>query len=252
MVLRRPLIVGNWKMNGLTSSQSELQAIVKGMSVAPAYIDAAICPPFLRIPDFVRMAQGSRVLIGAQDCHTQTSGAHTGDISAALLADSGAKLVIVGHSERRMDHHETDSLVRDKAIAALSANVMVIVCIGETEAERDAGQTLSVVKRQLTGSIPDHAKASTVIVAYEPVWAIGTGRTPTAAEVAQVHGAIRHTLETRLGAEGKAMRILYGGSVKPGNALELLAIDNVDGALVGGASLKATDFMGIVAGVPVH
>jgi triosephosphate isomerase len=187
------------------------------------------------------------VTIGAQDCHPEPSGAHTGDIAAEMLADAGARAVIVGHSERRIDHHESDALVRAKALAARRAGLLAIVCVGEQRAEREAGQALAVVGRQLDGSLPEGATGANLVVAYEPVWAIGTGLTPTPKDVAEVHGFIRERLGQRFGAEGSGMRILYGGSVKPANARELMTVVHVSGALVGGASLKAEDFLGIAA-----
>lgn len=248
MVTRRPLIAGNWKMNGLTASVAELDAMIAGVAGAPERIETAICPPFTLISAFAARAAGSRIRIGGQDCHAKVSGAHTGDISAEMLADAGAQLVIVGHSERRADHGESDAVVNAKAQAAWRAGLVAIICVGETEAQRDAGQTLQVVGSQIAGSVPEGATAENTVIAYEPVWAIGTGRTPTTAEVAEVHAAIRRQLVERFGAAGEGMRILYGGSVKPSNAAELLAVEDVDGALVGGASLKAQDFLGIVAG----
>jgi triosephosphate isomerase len=191
--------------------------------------------------------QGSRVVIGAQDCHAEPAGAFTGDISAEMLKDAGAEAVIVGHSERRSFHHETDAVVHAKALAAWRAGLIAIVCVGETRAERESGTTIAVVRTQLEGSIPDAANAANTVIAYEPVWAIGSGLTPTPADVAEVHGVIRERLGARYGAAGKGMRILYGGSVKPANAAELLAVADVDGALVGGASLKADDFLGIAS-----
>lgn len=250
MVTRPPLIAGNWKMNGLKASIAELDAIIAGFQDAPSRIEAAICPPFTLIAAFAERAQGSRVAIGGQDCHEKENGAHTGDVAAEMLADAGAALVIVGHSERRADHGETNEQVNAKARAAWRAGLTAIICVGETEAERDAGRTLDVVSTQIAGSVPHGASAANTVIAYEPVWAIGTGRTPTAAEVAEVHALIRRQLTERFGVDGEGMRILYGGSVKPANAAELLSVENVDGALVGGASLKAHDFLGIIAGVP--
>jgi triosephosphate isomerase len=204
-----------------------------------------VCPPATLIADFAAAARGSAVAIGGQDCHAQPSGAHTGDIAAEMLKDAGATAVIVGHSERRTDHHETDTQVHAKALAAHRAGLTAIVCIGEQRAEREGGQTLAVIGRQLDGSLPD--RAAGLVVAYEPVWAIGTGLTPTPDDVAEAHAFIRKKLTERYGAEGAGVRILYGGSVKPSNAQELLTIANVNGALVGGASLKATDFLAIAA-----
>jgi triosephosphate isomerase (TIM) len=245
----RPLIAGNWKMNGLTSSMAEFEAMLKGAPALAAKADLLICPPATLVSAFAAKAQGSKALtVGAQDCHPKASGAHTGDISAEMLADAGATAIIVGHSERRADHGESDTLVRQKAEAAWRAGLVAIVCIGETQRQRDASQTLDVCGTQLTQSLPDACRADNLVVAYEPVWAIGTGLTPTARDVEQVHAHIRRLLSERFGAEGSRMRILYGGSVKPSNATELMAVANVNGALVGGASLKAADFLAIAAG----
>jgi triosephosphate isomerase (TIM) len=252
----RPLIAGNWKMNGLKAAMTEFEAMLRG---APEVLDRAdllVCPPLTLLAPFAIKAanfgqEGSRVLtVGAQDCHPKASGAHTGDVSAEMLADAGATAIIVGHSERRADHGETDALVRQKAQAAWRAKVTAIVCIGETQAQRDAGQTLDVCGAQLAGSLPDDATSGNLVVAYEPVWAIGTGLTPTVKDVEQVHAFIREHLVQRFRSEGTAIRILYGGSVKPSNAAELMAVANVNGALVGGASLKAADFLAIAAGCP--
>jgi triosephosphate isomerase len=246
-----PLVAGNWKMNGLAVSEGELAKIVNGAAAFKA--DLMVCPPATLIASFAAAARGSAVSIGGQDCHAEPSGAHTGDIAAEMLKDAGAVAVIVGHSERRTDHHETDAQVRAKAMAARRAGLLAIVCIGEQRAEREGGQTLAVIGRQLDGSLPDGGTsanlviAQKLVVAYEPVWAIGTGLTPTTADVAEAHAFIRKRLETRFGVEGGRIRILYGGSVKPANAKELLTIANVNGALVGGASLKAADFLGIAA-----
>jgi triosephosphate isomerase len=239
----RPLVVGNWKMNGLAVAEGELTKIVNGAGGIKA--DLMVCPPATLIADFAAAARGSAVAICGQDCHAEPSGAHTGDIAAEMLKDAGATAVIVGHSERRTDHHETDAQVRAKALAAHRAGLTAIVCIGEQRAEREGGQTLAVIGRQLDGSLPD--RATGLVVAYEPVWAIGTGLTPTPADVAEAHAFIRKKLTERYGAEGAGVRILYGGSVKPSNAQELLTIANVNGALVGGASLKAADFLAIAA-----
>jgi triosephosphate isomerase len=243
----RPLVAGNWKMNGLAASTAELSKIINGAAALAGTADLMVCPPATLIGNFVGAARGSAVTIGGQDCHAEPSGAHTGDIAAEMLADAGARAVIVGHSERRTDHRETDAEVRAKAMAARRAGLTAILCVGEQRAEREAGQTLAVVGRQLDGSLPDGATPANLVIAYEPVWAIGTGLTPTAADVAQVHAFIRQRLTERYGAEGSQIRILYGGSVKPSNANELLSIANVNGALVGGASLKAGDFLGIAA-----
>jgi triosephosphate isomerase len=246
----RPLIAGNWKMNGLKASMAEFEAMVAGAGSVGTKADLLVCPPATLLAALAGKARGSKMTVGAQDCHPKPTGAHTGDISAEMLADAGASAVIVGHSERRADHGETDALVRQKAEAAWRAGLVAIVCIGETQDHRDAGQTLQVCGGQLAGSLPDGATSANTVVAYEPVWAIGTGRTPTAADVEQVHGFIRDRLTERFRAEGGRMRILYGGSVKPSNAAELMAVPNVNGALVGGASLKAADFLAIAAGCP--
>ncbi|MDO9296170.1 triose-phosphate isomerase [Bradyrhizobium sp.] len=242
----RPLIAGNWKMNGLTASTAEFEAMLAGAAGVAAKADLLVCPPATLIAAFAAQARGSKNLaIGAQDCHPKASGAHTGDISAEMLADAGASAIIVGHSERRADHGEGDGLVRQKAEAAWRAGLTAIVCIGETQAQRDAGQTLDICRGQLTGSLPDTATSGNLVVAYEPVWAIGTGLTPTSGDVEQIHKFIRELLIDRFKGEGMKMRILYGGSVKPSNARELMAVANVNGALIGGASLKAADFLAI-------
>ena len=243
----RPLVAGNWKMNGLKAAAAELGKIIQGYGELHPRADLMVCPPATLLMTFVHVARGSKVAIGAQDCHPEPSGAFTGDMSAEMLADAGATAVIVGHSERRTQHHETDALVRAKAMAAHRAGLAAIVCIGETKAQREAGETLAVVRRQLDSSLPGAASAANLILAYEPVWAIGTGLTPTPQDVAAVHSFLRERLAARYGGEGGNIRILYGGSVKPSNARELLAVANVDGALVGGASLKAEDFLGIAA-----
>jgi triosephosphate isomerase len=241
----RKLAAGNWKMNGDGASLAEIDALLAAHP-APG-VGILICPPATLIERMARRIAGGPVAVGGQTCHTATSGAHTGDISAAMLAEAGATHVILGHSERRADHGESNETIRAQAEAALAAGLHVILCVGETEAERDADVTLEVVGGQLAGSIPDGVTGATLTVAYEPVWAIGTGRVPEIAQIAQVHDAIRAALVDRFGPEGGAMSILYGGSVKPGNAAEIFAIANVDGALVGGASLKAADFSGIIA-----
>jgi triosephosphate isomerase len=247
----RPLVAGNWKMNGLRSSMAEFEAMLAGASKVAAKADLLVCPPATLIAAFAAKLAGSKGLaIGGQDCHPKPSGAHTGDISAEMLADAGASAVIVGHSERRADHGEGDSLVRQKAEAAWRAGLAAIVCIGETQSHRDAGQTLDICRSQLQGSLPEGARADNLIVAYEPVWAIGTGLTPTAKDVEQIHQFIRQALSARFNQEGAGMRILYGGSVKPSNARELMGVANVNGALIGGASLKATDFLAIAADCP--
>ena len=246
---KRPLIAGNWKMNGLKASGAELQAIIAASAPVARKADLLICPPATLVQAFATRARGSAVAIGGQDCHAAESGAHTGDVSAEMLKDAGAWFVIVGHSERRADHGEQDSDVKAKVLAAWRAGLTAIACVGETQAERDAGKTIDGVGRQLAGSLPDDATAKTLVIAYEPVWAIGTGLTPTVSDVEQVHGFIRETLKKRFGEEGGVMRILYGGSVKPSNAAELLAVPNVNGALIGGASLKAADFLAIASAV---
>lgn len=242
-----PLVAGNWKMNGLAASRAELAKIVAGAAELVGRTELMVCPPATLIAGFVTAARGSPVTIGGQDCHAEASGAHTGDVSAEMLADAGACAVIVGHSERRTDHHETDAQVRAKAQAAWRAGLTAIVCVGEQRAEREAGKTLAVVGGQLLRSLPDGATGANLVVAYEPVWAIGTGLTPTPADVAEVHAFVRKQLAERFGGEGRRIRILYGGSVKLANARELLTIPEVNGALVGGASLKAVDFLGIAA-----
>jgi triosephosphate isomerase len=244
---RRPLVAGNWKMNGLKRSAVELAKMIEGAAALAPLADILVCPPATLVLGCAAQANGSKVAIGGQDCHAEAAGAFTGDISAEMLADAGATAVIVGHSERRTDHKETDADVCAKALAARRAGLLAIVCIGETRDERSAGRTLDVVGTQLQGSLPDGATADNLVVAYEPVWAIGTGLTPTPADVGQVHGFIRARLAARFGAAGEGMRILYGGSVKPDNAKELLGIADVDGALVGGASLKADEFLRIAA-----
>jgi triosephosphate isomerase len=247
----RPLIAGNWKMNGLRSSMAEFEAMLAGASGVAGKADLLVCPPATLIAAFAEKSRGAKGLaIGGQDCHPKPSGAHTGDISAEMLADAGTKAVIVGHSERRADHGESDALVRQKAEAAWRAGLTAIVCIGETQGQRDAGQTLEICRGQLGGSLPDSAHADNLVVAYEPVWAIGTGLTPTAKDVEQIHQFIRETLTERFNGEGAKMRILYGGSVKPSNAKELMAVANVNGALIGGASLKAADFLAIAKDCP--
>ena len=244
---RRPLVAGNWKMNGLAASIVELDRLMAG--VAPgAPVDVMVCPPATLVAAFAARAKGSAVAIGGQDCHAQPSGAFTGDIAAEMLKDAGATAVIVGHSERRAIHRETDAEVQAKAKAAWRAGLLAIVCVGETLEERDAGHTLDVVSRQLAGSVPEGATPANLVIAYEPVWAIGTGKTPTTADVAKVHGQIRERLRAVSQVLGEGVRILYGGSVKGSNAAELMAVSDVDGALVGGASLKADEFLAI-AGV---
>jgi triosephosphate isomerase (TIM) len=242
MMTRRPLVAGNWKMNGLNSSIGNLRKIIAAAPGLPK-VDLIVCPPATLIARFAEAARGSPVAIGGQDCHAMVSGAYTGDISAEMLKDAGAAAVIVGHSERRRDHSEPDAAVRAKALAAKRAGLLAIVCVGETRAEREGGNTLAVVGAQLDGSLPGNP--ADVVVAYEPVWAIGTGLAPTAADVGEVHRSIRQRLASRFGQAGQGVRVLYGGSVNAANAKDLLGVENVDGALVGGASLKPEEFLAI-------
>ncbi|WP_128516796.1 triose-phosphate isomerase [Tabrizicola thermarum] len=241
----KKLAAGNWKMNGTQASLAEVTALLEAHP-DPA-CEMLLCPPATLIAAMAALARGTALMVGAQDCHPKPMGAHTGDISAAMLRDAGATHVIVGHSERRIDHGETSALVKAKAEAVVDAGLTAIVCIGETEAERDSGKTLAVIGTQLDASIPGGATAANLVVAYEPVWAIGTGRTPTLTEIAEVHSFLRGRLRGLIGAEAEGVRILYGGSVKPTNASDIFAVPHVDGALVGGASLKAADFGAIVA-----
>lgn len=234
----KKIAAGNWKMNGVKTSLSELDQLAAGEGC-----DVLICPPFTLIA--LAAGRAGAVHIGAQDCHANASGAHTGDISAPMLKDAGASFVITGHSERRADHGESDAIIAAKTLAAHHAGLIAIVCIGETEAQRDAGDTLGVIASQLDGSVPDGSTAQNTVIAYEPVWAIGTGRTPTTDQIAEVHALIRQKLAARF-ADGADFSLLYGGSVKPGNAVEIFAVPHVNGALVGGASLKATDFNPII------
>lgn len=241
----KPLVCGNWKMNGLNADQAKLEALEAGYkSDMQALVDLAICPPFTMVGALASAAD--TVGIGAQDCHSAETGAHTGDVSAAMLADAGAKMIIVGHSERRSDHGENDADVRSKTQAVIAAGLTPIVCVGETKDEREAGKAIAIVDGQLAGSLPD-AVPDDLVVAYEPVWAIGTGLVPSAGDVEEMHAAMRNTLVARFGEQANGFRLLYGGSVKPGNAEELMAVANVDGALVGGASLKPDDFLGIAS-----
>jgi triosephosphate isomerase (TIM) len=241
------MVAGNWKMNGLKSSSAELLKIIEHSVRLARSVDILVCPPVTLLTNFVALSRGSRVRIGAQDCHPQPAGSFTGDISAEMLKDAGASAIIVGHSERRTVHKETDAEVRAKTLAVWRAGITAIVCIGETRAEREARQTLDVVRRQIDGSLPNGGRSESLLVAYEPVWAIGTGQTPTPADIAEVHTAIRRRLVERFGSSAEGIRILYGGSVRPDNAKSLLTAPNVDGALVGGASLKADEFLGIIA-----
>lgn len=236
----RKLAAGNWKMNGIAASLAEVEALQPANGC-----DVLICPPATLIAAMAKRAP-AQVSVGGQDCHAKESGAHTGDISAAQLKDAGASHVILGHSERRTDHGETNDAVAAKARAAHAAGLIAVICLGETEAQRDANETLAVIASQLAGSLPDGATAANTVIAYEPVWAIGTGRTPTTEQIAEVHALLREKLAARF-ADGGDFTLLYGGSVKPDNAAEIFAIANVDGALVGGASLKAADFNPIIA-----
>ncbi len=235
------LAAGNWKMNGLAASLAE----AKALSAVAASCEVLLCPPATLVAQMVWAAKGSAMLVGGQDCHAAASGAHTGDISATMLADAGASYVILGHSERRADHAETDADVHAKALAARAAGLVSIICIGETLAEREAGATLDVIAAQMA-SVPADMTGDSLVVAYEPVWAIGTGLTPTLAQIAEVHAFLRARLGARIG-DASGVRLLYGGSVKPSNAAEIFAVPHVDGALVGGASLKAADFGAIIA-----
>lgn len=242
----RPLVAGNWKMNGTRECLPEIKAMADGVQGALSEkVDALICPPATLIYVATALATDSPLMIGGQDCHQNTYGAHTGDISAEMIADCFGTHVIVGHSERRADHAETDHLVRAKAQAAYDAGLTAIICVGETSDERDGYQTLDILKRQVFHSVPETATADNTVIAYEPVWAIGTGITPTIKDVEIAHAFMRAELVMRFGEEGRGMRILYGGSVKPANARELMSVENVDGALIGGASLKADDFLAI-------
>lgn len=245
MSARRPLIAGNWKMNGLRGPGLALVGeVARGAAGRELQCDLLVCPPFTLITETAQALHSSTVAVGGQDCHPEEKGAHTGDISAEMLADLGCRFVIVGHSERRADHGESNAIVKAKAAAAIRSGLVPIVCVGETEAERDAGKAVEVVRGQVAESLPDDIDGDRLVVAYEPVWAIGTGRTATPADVGAMHDAIRELLRDRV-ANGAGVPILYGGSVKPGNARELLVVENVGGALVGGASLSAEDFLAI-------
>jgi triosephosphate isomerase (TIM) len=239
--MMRKLVAGNWKMNGLADSLAELDSISTDV---PAGVEVLICPPATLLSRAAQAVTGTKVALGGQDCHAEALGAHTGDISAAMLKDAGASYVILGHSERRADHGEMSPHVKAKAEAAQEAGLTPIICIGETLAEREAGRTLGIVKFQLARSLPERLP---VVVAYEPVWAIGTGKVPTLEQIGEVHAFLRTRLVTRYGEDGQGVRLLYGGSVKPSNASEIFAVKDVDGALVGGASLKADDFRPIIA-----
>jgi triosephosphate isomerase len=244
MTTPTPLIAGNWKMNGLASSLAEAKAVAEG--VGTTSVRVAICPPSLLIHRMSEALAGSKVLVGGQDAHTDDTGAFTGDVSAEMLADAGAKLVILGHSERREGYRETDELVAKKVLAALRHGLEPIICVGESLDQRKAGQALEVVTSQVRGSLPAELKGRAFAVAYEPIWAIGTGLTPDNPQIEEIHGAIRETLNAMYGEDADKAPILYGGSVKPGNAAEILHAREVGGALVGGASLKAADFLAII------
>lgn len=247
---RRVLIAGNWKMNGL---QEDGAALARGVSdnAWDKPCDILVCPPTILIMTVAGEVEDTPVALGGQDCHMAEKGAHTGDISAAMLADAGCSYVILGHSERRADHGEGDAIVRAKAEAAWAAGLIAIICVGETEAEREAGKTLDVIATQLAGSIPDGATSGNTVIAYEPIWAIGTGKTATPEDAQAVHAHIRADLSKRFKkAMAQGTRILYGGSMKPGNAAELLAQKDIDGGLIGGAALKAEDFLAIIDAVP--
>ena len=245
-----PLIAGNWKMNGTSASLGEVQRLAEMLATGERpRCTIAICPPATLLHQLNAIAAPSGIVTGGQDCHAEASGAHTGDISAQMLADAGAQYVIVGHSERRSSYGESDELVRGKAVAAMTAGLIPIICVGETEAERRAGRAEEVVAGQLAHSVPEHLGQLGLVIAYEPVWAIGTGLTPTPEDIAGMHGTIRRLLVERFGEGGGQVRILYGGSMKPANAAEILALENVDGGLVGGASLLANDFHAIISAV---
>jgi triosephosphate isomerase (TIM) len=246
MTTIRPMVAGNWKMNGTTAALREPRLLAGMLRDVKLKCDVLVCPPATLIRRAKSVMRGSMIKVGGQDCHAAVSGAHTGDISADMLKDAGATSVIVGHSERRTNHKETSTQVAAKAQAAHKAGIVAIICIGETLDERKGGKTLEVLTEQIKASVPAGCKAANTVVAYEPVWAIGTGLTPTVAEIAEAHAHIRAELSTAMPGEGPTTRILYGGSVKPSNAAELMSIANVNGALVGGASLKAVDFIGII------
>ena len=243
--MRRKLAAGNWKMNGTRTTLAEMDALADA-SLKPS-VDVLLCPPATLLSEAAKHFSSSAIAIGAQDCHYETAGAHTGDLSAAMIADAGARAVILGHSERREDHNESSALVRRKARAAHAEGLMAVICLGESEAQRLAANTLDIIAGQLATSVPDDATGANTVIAYEPIWAIGTGKVPTTEQIDEVHDFIRSRLIHRFGeSEGETIRLLYGGSVKPDNAAEIFASDNVDGALVGGASLKAEDFLPII------
>ncbi len=242
----RPLVAGNWKMNGLRADLAEIVGIRDAVEAGRAgAAEVLVCPPATLLRAAADLAGGSALKVGGQNCHRAEAGAHTGDVAPGMLVDAGATYVILGHSERRADHGETNVAVRAKAVSAMAAGLTAIICVGETKADRDAEQALAVVRRQLQGSLPVQAGAERLVIAYEPIWAIGTGITPTLGDIEEMHAFIRSELRRLFPEGGERVRLLYGGSVKPTNAAELLRLANVDGALVGGASLKAADFMGI-------
>jgi triosephosphate isomerase len=246
----RMLFAGNWKMNGLRASLAEIRALRRALADEPIRGDVLVCPPFTLVAEAAKAVEGSPISVGGQDCHASVSGAFTGDVSAEMLRDAGATAVIVGHSERRQYHGETDAIVAAKVHAARRAGLTAILCVGESDAEREAGRALKTVTAQLEGSLPADIAASDVAIAYEPVWAIGTGKTPKPADIEEMHDAIRLLLTKRFGVGAASTRILYGGSVKPENARDILKVANVDGSLVGGASLKTADFLAIIRAAP--
>jgi triosephosphate isomerase len=244
------LLAGNWKMNGLRSALAEIRALERGLADMPSRADILVCPPATLIAEAVKTVGAGPITIGGQDCHVEASGPFTGDISAEMLRDAGATAVILGHSERRQHHGESDAAVAAKARAAQRAGLLAIICVGESQTQREAGEAVAIVTGQLKASIPPELSAPELVIAYEPIWAIGTGRTPKSVEIADIHQAIRAMLAGVFGAEAGNIRILYGGSVKPDNAAAILALPNVDGALIGGASLKAADFLAIIRAAP--
>jgi triosephosphate isomerase len=243
------LLAGNWKMNGLKASLGEIRALARALADDPIPAEFLVCPPTTLIAEAAKAALGSVIAIGGQDCHPEPAGAFTGDISAEMLRDAGATAVIVGHSERRQYHGETNALVAAKAKAGQRAGLLVILCVGESEDERAKGDAVPAVTEQLAASLAGVAGRS-LVIAYEPVWAIGTGRTCASVDITEMHGAVRVELERKFGGSAKTIRVLYGGSVKPGNAGEILSLNDVDGALIGGASLKAADFLAIARAAP--
>ena len=242
----KTLIAGNWKMNGLKEAVGEAETLKSELSDGSSDVEVLICPPATLVDRIASLFADTALEAGGQDCHTEVSGAHTGDISAQMIADLGGSYVIVGHSERRADHGESNETVKAKAVAALNAGLVPIICVGETLEQRDAGNTLAVLDDQITHSLPEGVNGSAFVIAYEPVWAIGTGRVPEISDIGTAHDFIRQKLSALGVVESDEVRLLYGGSVKPGNAAEILAVENVNGALVGGASLKASDFLGII------